>query len=104
MKNDPLDPLVRELSWRRKSSPEEQARLRAWRVAHPDAKGDWEAEAEQTEALSDLPNVPVASNFTARVLQTVERENQPRGKEPVRRFWRWRWLPRIAVAALVFAG
>ena len=104
MKNDPLDPLVRELSWRRKIGPEAQARLRAWLAVHPEAQGDWEGEAELTEALNELPNVPVASNFTARVLQTVERENQPHRNEPVRSFWRWRWLPRIAVAALVLGG
>ncbi len=55
--------------------------------------------------LSRLPDTPVPSNFTVRVMQAVEREEMQTG----RAFgWRWRWhslLPRAAaVAAVVLAA
>jgi negative regulator of sigma E activity len=56
--------------------------------------------------LSHLPAAPVASNFTARVLQAVELEESRRSRK-----WNfsWNWhafLPRIAVAtaAILFAS
>jgi hypothetical protein len=51
--------------------------------------------------LSRLPNAPVASNFTSRVLQAVELEESRASRS---RAWRWNWhlfLPRAAVAAVV---
>jgi negative regulator of sigma E activity len=54
---------------------------------------------ELRELLSRLPNTPVPSNFTARVMQAVEFEES----QAVRtRGWHWNWhslLPRAAVAA-----
>jgi negative regulator of sigma E activity len=53
-------------------------------------------------ALSRLPDAPVPSNFTARVLQAVEREEaRPHGWS-----WRWNWhalVPRVAFAVVVIA-
>ncbi len=74
MSNDPTYNRLRELSWRRKLTGAEEAELRAWLAAHPDAQADWEAEAGLNAALGRLPDAPVPSNFTARVLQAVERE------------------------------
>ena len=61
---------------------------------------------EMRELLSRLPDVPVASNFTARVLQAVDLEESRRARK-----WNfilnWRaFLPRAAVATAVilFAG
>jgi negative regulator of sigma E activity len=56
--------------------------------------------------LDKIPDAPVPSNFTARVLQAVEREEsrQTRGRNFT---WNWRsLLPRVAVTAAVilFAG
>jgi hypothetical protein len=56
--------------------------------------------------LSRLPDAPVASNFTARVLQAVELEESRRSR---RWSFGWDWhalLPRIAVttAVVLFAG
>lgn len=56
--------------------------------------------------LARLPNAPVASNFTARVLEAVEFEEK---KSARTRPWIWNWrsiFPRVAVAAavLIFAG
>ena len=97
----------RELLWRRSLSEAERAQFRAWLEAHPEARTDWELEGALTEALSRLPDAPVPSNFTARVLQAVEREEQSRGARlasvRVSLFWR-RWLPRFAVVALVLGA
>lgn len=49
-------------------SPAEREALRAHLAAHPEERADWEAELALSRALRDLPDVPVASNFNARVL------------------------------------
>jgi anti-sigma factor RsiW len=61
---------------------------------------------ELRELLSRLPDAPVASNFTARVMRAVELEELQGAR---RRGWHWNWhllLPRVAVAsvAVVMAG
>jgi anti-sigma factor RsiW len=98
MKNDAFLSKLRELSWRRKLTETEQAELRAWLAANPGARADWELESALNAALNRLPGAPVPSNFTARVLQAVEREEaRPRG-------WNWNWhglVPRVAFAAVV---
>ena len=53
-----------------------------------------------------MPDAPVPSNFTARVLQAVELE-ETRRRVRVAGTWNWHaLLPRVAVAAavLIFAG
>jgi hypothetical protein len=58
-------------------------------------------------ALDRLPDVPVPSNFTARVLQAVERET---AAERRRTGWKWRgwprlrWLPKVAFAAVILGA
>jgi len=100
MTNDPIYNHLRELSWRRKLTETEQAELRAYLAANPDARADWEMESALNAALTRLPDTPVPSNFTARVLQAVEREEaRPHGWS-----WRWNWhtlVPRVAFAAVV---
>ena len=54
--------------------------------------------------LSRLPDTPVPSNFTARVMQAVEREESQAARS---RGWRWNWhalLPRVAVATVMVAA
>jgi len=97
--NDPHYKL-REASWRRKLTEPEQTMLRAYLAANPGERADWEMESALNTALTRLPDVSVPSNFTARVLQAVERE------ESRPHFWDWSWnwhqlLPRVAVAAVV---
>lgn len=63
-------------------------------------------EAQLTAALAKIPDAPVASNFTARVLAAIELEEAQAARS---RGWHWNWrslLPRIAVASAVlfFAG
>jgi len=61
---------------------------------------------ELRELLSRLPDAPVASNFTARVMRAVDLEKSRRARKWSFIF-NWRsFLPRAAVAtiAVVFAG
>src|SRR5947207_1198597 len=74
MTNDPRYHHLRELSWRRQLTGAEEAELRAWLAAQPEAQAGWEAEAELNEALGRLADAPVSTNFTTRVLQAVELE------------------------------
>jgi negative regulator of sigma E activity len=59
---------------------------------------------ELREFLSRLPDAPVSSNFTARVMHAVELEELQAART---RGWRWNWhalLPRVAVAAVMVAA
>jgi len=107
MTNDPFPQRFRELSWRRKLSPAEQAQIQAWLTAHPDVLADWEADTRLTEILVRLPDVPVATNFTARVLQGVAAEEaRARRKRRFSLAWLRRigWAPQTAFALLLLGG
>ena len=98
--NDPICHRLRELMWRRKLTAAEEAELRAWLETHPAARKDWEAEAGLAAALERLPDAAVPNNFTARVLQAVEREAAAARRRTGGGLWRrLGWLPRAAVAA-----
>src|SRR5260370_21753987 len=100
---DPTHDHLRGLNWRRKLTPAEAGQLRAWLDSHPAAQTDWEAEARLTEALGRLPDAPLSSNFTARVLQAVEADSAltlSRSAFHVPRFV-FRWLPKAALCVLV---
>ena len=61
---------------------------------------------ELRELLSRLPDAPVASNFTARVMQQIDLE-ESRHSRKLNSIFNWHaFLPRAAVAtvAIVFAG
>lgn len=104
--NDSNDNPLRENSWRRRLTPAEMAELQAWLAEHPQAQADWEAEIRLTEAMNRLPDAPVPSNFTARVLQAVERESAVAGRPqaPARGWLLRALLPRAAVAAVVLGA
>jgi len=61
---------------------------------------------ELREMLSRLPDAPVASNFTARVMQQIELEESRRSRKWNLLFNWHAFLPRAAVAAvaIIFAG
>jgi len=100
MKGEPIQNRLREFVWRRKLTEAEREALRA----SPEAQADWELESRLTEALARLPDAAVPSNFTARVLQAVEREELQTGRKRGWRGWNWRaMLPRAAVAVAVVA-
>ena len=97
MDNESSD--LRESLWRRMPSPADRAKL----ASQPDLQ----AETRLTEALGRLPDAPVASNFTSRVLAAIDLDERQTARARTRRPWNWRALfPRFAVAAavLVFAG
>lgn len=99
--NDPAYQRIHELSWRHKLTEAEAAELQSLLAAHPEAAAEWEAESALNRALEQLPEAPrVSSNFTALVLQAVEREARVPARS-VRRWSLWRLLPRAAVACLV---
>ena len=95
---------LREEAWRRKLTPAEEEALRRWLSAHPESQGDWELEGGLNQALERLPDAPVPSNFTARVLQAVELDAaQATRRRPS--FWsRVQWLPRLAFATVVLGA
>lgn len=104
MSIDPLYHHLREQSWRRRLTAAEEAELQAWLAAHPEAQAGWEAEAGLNASLERLPDAPVSSNFTMRVLQAVEREAAAELRRPSGKWlaWLWlRWLPRVVFAAIV---
>jgi anti-sigma factor RsiW len=96
---------LREESWRRKLTAAEEASLRAWLAKHPEAEADCEMEQHLTEALAKLADAPVPSNFTARVLEAMEREAATSRPAATRPAWFARWLmPRVAAAAVIFGA
>ena len=95
------------------TSPDE-LRERHWRRTDADAlqrcgrenTADLELDLRLTEMLGKLPDAPLPSNFTARLLQMVAQEESRR---PAARNSHWNWLrslPRIAVATalVIFTG
>ncbi len=96
MKNEPTN--LRESLWRRKLSDAECAGLRP--------QPEMELEARLTDALRKIPDAPVPSNFSARLLSAIDLEENRVVRS---RGWvlNWRqWWPRVAVAAgvLMVAG
>lgn len=94
-------PEQREALWRRKLTEAERVDLRG--------QPELELEARLTDALARMSDVPVPSNFTARVLNAVDLEEAQTARTTQSKWWRWDWhalLPRMAVAmaALLFAG
>jgi hypothetical protein len=89
-------PEQRDLLWRTKLSGRERAAMRN--------QPELELEARLTDALAQLPDAPVPSNFIARVLEATEREDARSGRAIKLRFWRWNWhalMPRVAVVTTV---
>ena len=102
--NQPDPNKFREANWRRPLTDSEQAELRAALAKNPAALADLEIEIELTRALAKLPNAPLSSNFTARVLQAVGLEAKSGGRQPENSFLAWLqhgWLPKTAFASLL---
>src|SRR6267143_3309810 len=89
---------------RRPLTAQEEARLRAHLAANPEARPAWDEENGLTRLLNELPDAPLASNFTAQVMQAVERESLRRSGTP--KVFRWLGLVRpahrVAAACLLF--
>jgi hypothetical protein len=106
MKQDPEYQKLCEIAWRRPLTPAEQADLQAWLAAHPEFEPEAKAEAALSVALARLPDAPVPSNFTARVLRQVEAET--RAADPLIRpslvWWRRYWPQLAGVSVVVVLG
>jgi anti-sigma factor RsiW len=88
-----------EAGWRRRLTPAEQAQLHAWLAEHPEQRAATEDEAGLSHLLERLPDAPVASNFTALVLQAARREAaQPAPRPFLGELWA-RLFPRPAAGA-----
>lgn len=94
---------LKQKSWVEPLSTEEAAEIRQY-LADPELQQDWEDDVALTAALKRLPNVPVSSNFTARVMIAVEREEAQaeRTSTSWRAFWRFGWIPKFAIAITMF--
>ncbi len=62
-----------ETARRRALTPAERAELEVWLAAHPEARAAWAEEAALNRLLAAMPAAPLPSNFTAQVVQTVEK-------------------------------
>src|SRR5258708_496542 len=101
--NDPLYQKLLEASWQRPLTPEEEAELQAYLAAHPEAQAEWEADVLLTQQLRQLPAAPLASNFTALVLETVKAAaGRPRRAATSFGWLAWvrQYLPRAASAGI----
>lgn len=107
MNQDPVYQKLREIGWRRPLTASEQVELRKWLAAHPEAQAEVEADEMLNAALVKLPDAPMPSNFTARVLQRIgqeaaaERRSAP--SQHSSKWWR-AFLPRFAVATVLVVG
>jgi len=103
MNPDPVYQRLRETGWRRPLTAAEQAELRAWLATHPEQQADAEADAALSQALAKLPDAPMPSNFTARVLQAIDREVATTERTIAKTSTPW-WrglIPRLALATVV---
>lgn len=82
MKNADFNRLL-ETAMRRPLTADEEAQLLACFAEDPSAKATWEEETALARLLQRLPDAPLATNFTAQVLQAVEQaERQHRSRAP----------------------
>ena len=95
---------LREISWRRKLTPEEETQLQGWLTAHPEKQAEWELEQSLSEQLRHLSNAPLSSNFTSQVMQAldVELARQEREGRGGRNWLQWlhKFAPRLAPVSL----
>ena len=98
-----------ETLWRRPLSPAEAQQLKELAGHSPELAEALETETALTELLAQLPDAPLSSNFTARVLQAIDTQAAQaaaalQGLAGLRD-WLARFGPRLAWAtALVLVG
>src|SRR6185295_6857614 len=92
--NDAAFNQLLDTALRRKLTAEEEARLQVILARDPQAKAVWEEEIALSQLLDGLPDAPLASNFTAQVLQAVESDSRRHWRAP--KLFRWVGLRRPA--------
>jgi hypothetical protein len=85
--NDAAFNQLLDTALRRKLTAEEEAQLQACLARDPLAKTVWEEDMALSQLLNRLPDAPLASNFTAHVLQAVERDSLRRRRVSARFGW-----------------
>lgn len=94
--NESLYHQLRETSWRRKLTPEEETQVLGWLAAHPEKQAEWDQEQILSEQLRHLTDAPLSSNFTGRVMQALDTE-LARQERAGRRGLAWlQWLHKLA--------
>ena len=93
MNNPVHDELIR-LSLKRELTEDDRARIEAALAAHPELREQWEADAALGRALRTLPDAPLSSNFTSRVLDEIDLNDRDLARAAARSSWRG-WLRRI---------
>jgi hypothetical protein len=97
---------LKEKSWRKPLSPEEQTRLDQILAARPSVRRDWTEEQALDRCLDSLPPAPVSSNFTARVVHAAEHAapaHRPIFAWNLTGWIRRRWAP-TGIAALLMTS
>jgi len=83
----------------------EETALQAYLVAHPQAQADWATDLALNQVLRRLPDAPLSSNFTARVLEAAAREERAARDRGGWTWWLrlgvWRWPAHAALAGVV---
>ena len=98
-----------EAALRRPLTAEELRRRDAHFGAAPDARAAWELELRLRRSVRRLPAVPVATNFTGRVLERIDAEERAAERRPATSWWaRWLahgWLkPALTALAILSLG
>lgn len=103
MKSTPLE-RIKELACRRPLSAAEQAQLNDLLAADPSAWPERNEELALTALLNGLPDAPLASNFTARVMREIANLESTAARPPRWRWWSLRtWSGRMAWSTAVVA-
>ncbi|MGE4180721.1 MAG: anti-sigma factor [Limisphaerales bacterium] len=110
MIEDPL-PHLEDTLLQRELTPDEERALNQWLAGHPEAVEAWRESARFARALRALPDTPVPSNFTARVLAEVRRDaaqSPTPASGSSHGSWAWLrprfWIPAAGTALVVVAA
>jgi hypothetical protein len=80
-------------------SAQQEVYVEQYLASHPDERPGLEEELALSRLLADIPNLPVPSNFTARVRQAVQAGQSSSASDRTRVWHRFvirRWMPQVA--------
>lgn len=101
MKNDDFNELM-EQARLRSLSPEEEGRLQEFLEADPGVWPDRNADIALNGLLGTMPDAPLASNFSSRVMQAIELEEKrvQRVNRPLSpHWWTHSWWARLGIVS-----
>ena len=85
-------------------SPEDEHRLQEFLEADPGVWPDWEEDMALSRVLDAMPDAPLASNFSARVMLAVEQEERSSSTarpRPGLAWWSRHWVARLGLVSSV---